>query len=124
MTPKTSRIFTEISVKRITQFFAVIMRTDFSRRCRSTKAKQRFFCGHDHLNNMSLEYKGVRLTYGYSIDYLAYGGIDEKYTQRGCTVIALRPDGSFENKGENYYQHKYSPPNGIILEEEVSIVQN
>ena len=27
------------------------------------------FCGHDHYNNMSLEYEGVRLTYGMSIDY-------------------------------------------------------
>ncbi|MDO5522385.1 MAG: metallophosphoesterase family protein, partial [bacterium] len=34
----------------------------------STKA---MFCGHDHYNNQSLEYKGIRLSYGYSIDYLA-----------------------------------------------------
>lgn len=33
------------------------------------------FCGHDHLNNWSVEYKGVRLTYGMSVDYLAYFGI-------------------------------------------------
>lgn len=85
--------------------------------------KTAIFCGHDHLNTMSLTYKGVQLTYGYSIDYLAYSGIDEQYSQRGCTVITLKPDGSFENIGENYYQHKYSPPNGIILEEEVSLVQ-
>lgn len=26
-----------------------------------------FFCGHDHYNNMSLEYEGIRLTYGMSI---------------------------------------------------------
>ncbi len=32
----------------------------------STKA---VFCGHDHYNNMSLEYRGIRLTYGMSIDY-------------------------------------------------------
>jgi len=35
----------------------------------STKA---MFCGHDHYNNLSVEYQGIRLTYGYSIDYLAY----------------------------------------------------
>ncbi len=29
------------------------------------------FCGHDHYNNISLEYKGIRLTYAMSIDYLA-----------------------------------------------------
>lgn len=41
---------------------------DTALRLGSTKA---FFCGHDHYNNMSLEYKGIRLTYGMSIDYLA-----------------------------------------------------
>lgn len=80
------------------------------------------FCGHDHLNNASLEYNGVRLTYGLSIDYLAYPGIDEKYTQRGCTVITLNPDGSFENKAENYYQEKYQLINGTA--EEITIVEN
>ena len=41
----------------------------------STKA---IFYGHDHYNNISLEYKGVRLTYGMSIDYLASTGIENK----------------------------------------------
>lgn len=65
------------------------------------------FCGHDHLNNFSLDYKGVRLTYGYSIDYLAYSGIQGFGAQRGCTVITVKPDGSFESRLENYYQDKY-----------------
>ena len=69
------------------------------------------FFGHDHLNNLSVDYKGVRLTYGYSIDYLAYSGINKYGIQRGCTNITVRPDGSFENVGENYYQNKYSPIN-------------
>ena len=30
------------------------------------------FCGHDHLNTLSLTYKGIRMTYGMSIDYLGY----------------------------------------------------
>lgn len=50
------------------------------------------FVGHDHLNYYSLEYKGVRLTYGMSIDYLAYIGIGKDTTQRGATIIDL--DGS------------------------------
>ena len=54
------------------------------------------FCGHDHLNNFSIEYKGIRLTYGYSIDYLAYSGISKLGSQRGCTLITVKPDGSFD----------------------------
>lgn len=65
------------------------------------------FCGHDHLNNYSLDYKGIRLTYGYSIDYLAYSGISKIGTQRGCTIIDAKADGSFDCTGSNYYQDKY-----------------
>lgn len=68
---------------------------------------QGMFCGHDHLNNFSIDYKGVRLTYGYSIDYLAYSGIMKFGLQRGCTIIDIAPDGSFESHLENYYQDKY-----------------
>ena len=72
---------------------------------------QGVFVGHDHLNTLSVDYKGVRLTYGYSIDYLAYSGINKFGLQRGCTNITVHPDGSFENVGENYYQDKYQPIN-------------
>lgn len=65
------------------------------------------FYGHDHLNNFVLEYKGVTLSYGYSIDYNAYSGIDSKGYQRGCAVINCSPDTSFEITHENYYQDKY-----------------
>lgn len=65
------------------------------------------FVGHDHMNNFSVIYKGVRLTYGMSIDYLAYAGLDKVPTQRGCTVIEVEPDGSFDCHQENYYQDKY-----------------
>lgn len=65
------------------------------------------FCGHDHLNNFSINYKGIRLSYGYSIDYLAYSGIMKFGLQRGCTVIHVLPDGSFDCHLENYYQDKY-----------------
>lgn len=65
------------------------------------------FCGHDHVNNASLEYKGVRLTYGMSIDYLAYIGISKKGAQRGCTVISIDEDGNLSISLENYYQDKY-----------------
>ncbi len=65
------------------------------------------FCGHDHENNFCIEYKGIRLTYGMSVDYLAYIGISRRGAQRGCTVITYSPDGSFTSKNENYYQDKY-----------------
>lgn len=59
----------------------------------STKA---IFYGHDHYNNISLEYKGVRLTYGMSIDYLASPGIENKIEQRGATLITIKNDSSFD----------------------------
>lgn len=66
------------------------------------------FCGHDHKNNFSLYYKGIRLTYGMSVDYLAYPGIYKLGSQRGCTVIMYSTDGTFECTAENYYQDKYT----------------
>lgn len=52
------------------------------------------FCGHDHLNTLSLIYKGIQMTYGMSIDYLGYSGMKKKYTQRGGTLITRKTDGS------------------------------
>lgn len=57
---------------------------------------QGFFCGHDHLNNLSLEYEGMQLTYGMSIDYLAMPGIAREMKQRGGTLITLHDDGGME----------------------------
>lgn len=54
---------------------------------------QGIFCGHDHVNVWSLEYKGIRLSYGMSIDHLAYLGIENKHEQRGGTVITISPEG-------------------------------
>ena len=65
------------------------------------------FCGHDHYNNFSIEYKGVRLTYGMSIDYLAYPGIWKETSQRGCTIITVKTDGGFDCEPSCYYQDKY-----------------
>lgn len=45
------------------------------------------FCGHDHLNNLSVTYKGIRLTYGLSVDYLAYIGIKNYGAQRGLPAL-------------------------------------
>ena len=65
------------------------------------------FCGHDHLNNTILNYKGIDLVYGYSVDYLAYSGIDKLGSQRGCVVLDIAEDGTQTITHENYYQDKY-----------------
>ena len=75
----------------------------------ATGSTQGIFCGHDHVNNYSLEYNGIRLTYGMSVDYLAYKDIDKQGNYRGCTLITVNPDGSFECEAQNYYQDKYQP---------------
>ena len=56
------------------------------------------FCGHDHLNTLSLIYKGIQMTYGMSIDYLGYKHIDKSYIQRGGTLITRRADGNVDIK--------------------------
>lgn len=65
------------------------------------------FCGHDHYNNFSLKYKGIQLTYGMSIDYLAYAGISKMGSQRGCNLITYEKNGDYKISQENYYQDKY-----------------
>lgn len=57
---------------------------------------QGIFCGHDHTNFWSVDYKGIRLTYGMSIDHLAYFGIVEKTEQRGGTIITITTEGGME----------------------------
>lgn len=59
----------------------------------STKA---IFVGHDHYNNISLEYEGIRLTYGMSIDYLAMPWISSRKEQRWGTLITIHSDSSFD----------------------------
>ena len=70
----------------------------------STKA---MYNGHDHLNSTTFEYKGVQFSYGYSIDYFAYSGIDKLGSQRGCTMITCKPDSTFSIDKYNYYSDRY-----------------
>lgn len=79
---------------------------------------QAFFCGHDHLNNFKLNYKGIDLVYSYSIDYLAYFGISKNGANRGCTIITINQDGTYDSHLENYYQDKYKP---VLEKEQVSM---
>lgn len=82
---------------------------------------QGVFCGHDHKNNLVLNYKGINLTYGYSIDYLAYIGISKMGDYRGCTVINVNPDGTYTQSHESYYQDKYQP---LYEKENVTFANN
>ena len=50
------------------------------------------FCGHDHMNTLSLIYQGIQMTYGMSIDYLGYKDIKKSYIQRGGTLITRKKD--------------------------------
>lgn len=79
--------------------------------CLESGSTQAMFFGHDHLNNFSLDYKGIQLGYAFSVDYLAYSGISKYGAQRGCSLITIKPDGSFERTNENYYQDKYTTVN-------------
>ena len=74
----------------------------------STKA---MFNGHDHLNNTTFQYKGIQFSYGYSIDYFAYSGIDKLGSQRGCTMITCSPDSTFVIDKYNYYSERYDLEN-------------
>lgn len=76
------------------------------------------FCGHDHYNDFSVEYKGVRFTYSKSIDFLAYPGISKLGTQRGCTIINYKPDGTMNITSESLYQEKYS---SLLSDEKVTM---
>jgi hypothetical protein len=71
----------------------------------STKA---MFNGHDHYNSTTFSYKGIQFSYGYSIDYFAYSGIDKQGSQRGCTMITCKPDSSFTVEKHNYYSDRYA----------------
>ncbi len=77
--------------------------------CLKHGSTQAIFFGHDHLNNMTINYKGIDLCYGYSIDYLAYNKINTYGIQRGCSIITVSSDGGYDISKQNYYQDKYKP---------------
>lgn len=82
---------------------------EFFEKALELQSTQAMFFGHDHVNNYVLNYKGITLSYGYSIDYSAYVGIASKGYQRGSTLITLTPSGEFNISHQNYYQDKYQP---------------
>lgn len=58
------------------------------------------FCGHDHLNDFSVQYKGVRLTYGQGIDCILYAKNLSEH--KGATLLKIHNDGTFEVKGKKH----------------------
>lgn len=78
---------------------------------KALNSTQGIFFGHDHTNSFALIYDGIYMSYSYSVDYLAYFGIAQYGVQRGCNVITVKPDGTFDNHLENYYQDKYQTIN-------------
>ena len=62
------------------------------------------YCGHDHVNNAVVNYKGVDLCYGYSIDNLAYTDINYSGAQRGATIITIAADGTRKTEYKNAYK--------------------
>lgn len=67
------------------------------------------FCGHDHLNTSSYTYKGIRLTYGFSIDFLAYAKAMKYTNQRGGTILEINKDNDFD-----IYPIKLKDLNGYV----------
>jgi 3',5'-cyclic AMP phosphodiesterase CpdA len=61
--------------------------TEIIKALQSTRA---VFCGHNHLNDFSITYEGIRYTFSKSIDYIAYPGIANKTEQRGGTLLTLK----------------------------------
>ena len=52
------------------------------------------FVGHDHMNNYTVDYQGIRLAYGYSCDHNIY-----LVPQKGGKLIYINEDGSFTQQG-------------------------
>ena len=61
------------------------------------------YCGHDHVNNVWVNYRGVDLCYCYSIDNLAYTDIINSGLQRGATIVTISPDGKRTTEYKNMY---------------------
>ena len=72
------------------------------------------FCGHDHVNNATVVYKGVTLAYGNSIDNIAYSGINAYGLQRGAMVITVKPDGNWSLTHKNAYTDYGASTNAFV----------
>lgn len=94
------RFETECSSHQADEMFETMLRLG------STKGT---FVGHDHMNDYSVEYKGIRLTYANSGDHNIY-----VVPLRGGTLINIKEDGTF--KTQKIYRHRFS--NNITIKSE------
>lgn len=84
------------SIAETNDYFGVSKnRCDLFDRAQKNGVIKGMFCGHDHLNTISLTYQDIMLVYGMSLDFLAYKRIKKHYTQRGGTEITITPTGDF-----------------------------
>lgn len=68
-----------------------------------------FVCGHDHINDSHLLYKGVRLIYNRMSGLSSYNVISKKLGNKllqGCTVYTIHADGTAEY-GDIFYEDRY-----------------
>lgn len=79
---------------------------------------QAIFCGHDHVNNATVYYKGVMLSYGYSCDSISYEDGYKYGTYKGSTVVTIKPDGTFSQVHKNMFKDYNIDPN-MFLETDV-----
>ena len=87
---------TDATPDKLDNFFEVL--------CEEMGSVEAILCGHDHVNNAVVKYKGVTLAYGYSVDNEAYGDkIMHSGLQRGAVLLTLHQDGTFDMKHKNAY---------------------
>ena len=67
---------------------------------------QAVYCGHDHINNFGVEYKGIILSYIEMSGYSSYGmkkrGAPESEWLQGYTVLDMNADGLYEHSQKLY----------------------
>ncbi len=73
------------------------------------------FCGHDHVNDAVVRYRGVLLAYDRSVDNNAYTDIAQSGYQRGCTVFSFLPGGDWTYERKNVYLDCGADANKFIL---------
>lgn len=66
------------------------------------------FVGHDHTHNFSITYKGIRLTYGMSMDYTAYVYTYFINEHRGGTLLLV------STQGENFEIFRVPQTNNFL----------
>ena len=68
-----------------------------------------FVCGHDHINDSHVLYRGIRLIYNRMSGLSSYNVISKKLGNKllqGCTVYTIHADGTTEY-GDIFYEDRY-----------------